>query len=77
MSMGHDLSEDLRGLCCAEPIIRINNAIKTMQRGQVLLIVSDKISMLKDVAAFCRQTGNTLLQQTEKDGVLEFWIRRG
>ena len=76
MSMEHDLSMDLHGLCCAEPIIRINKAMKTLQPGQVLFISANKVSMMKDIPAYCNQTGNALLQQTEQDGVFQFWIRR-
>ena len=76
VSMEHDMSMDLRGLCCAEPIIRVTKALKTLQPGQTLLISADKVSMLKDIAAYCNQTGNPLLQQTEQNGIYQFWIQR-
>lgn len=77
MNGKYDLSVDLRGLCCAEPIIRIANALKTLSPGKVLCVSADKVSMLKDIPAFCNQTGNALLRQSENQGVFEFWIRRG
>jgi TusA-related sulfurtransferase len=40
--MDHALLLDMRGRCCAEPIIRLSAAIKSMQPGSVLLAESDR-----------------------------------
>ena len=75
--MNYDLAVDIRGLCCAQPIIRIAQSLKTMQSGQVLMAISDKPSMSKDIPAFCKQTGNCLIHQSEQNGTLQFWIKLG
>lgn len=67
---------DVRGMCCAEPIIRISKALKGIAPGEVLLVTADKSSMLKDVPAFCKQTANALIQQQESQGQYQFWIMK-
>lgn len=67
---------DVCGLCCAEPIIRITKAMKGTAPGDVLLVTADKMSMLKDVPAYCRQTANDLIHQEESQGKFQFWIRK-
>lgn len=74
--MQHDQSVDVRGLCCAEPIFRITKAMQKLRDGQVLLVLADKVSLAKDVPAYCHQTGHELAHRAEEDGTLQFWIRR-
>jgi tRNA 2-thiouridine synthesizing protein A len=74
--MEYDQTLDVSGLCCAEPIIRITKALKTIEPGKVLLVTADKASMLKDVPAYCNQTTNDLIHQQESQGKLLFWIRK-
>ena len=74
--MEYDQALDVCGLCCAEPIIRITKALKDAVAGEVLLVTADKTSMLKDVPAYCRQTGNDLIHQQDSQGKLQFWVRK-
>ncbi|MHB1587713.1 MAG: sulfurtransferase TusA family protein [Acidiferrobacteraceae bacterium] len=74
--MEHDHTLDVCGLCCAEPIIRITQAMKGAVSGDVLRVTSDKTSLLKDVPAYCKQTGQDLIHQQEVQGKFLFWIRK-
>ena len=69
-------SINLKGLCCAQPIIALAKGLGSMASGEVLLVLADKDSLRRDIPAFCRQTGHTLLESDERDGELRFWIRR-
>lgn len=75
--MRHDQTLDVAGLCCAEPIIRITRQMKSLAKGDILLVVSDKTSMKNDIPAYCRQTGNSLVFQEDTAGLLRFWIKKG
>ena len=70
-------SVDLRGLCCAQPVILLSKEMKPLHSGDVLLAIADKVSMTKDIPAFCRQTGHRLLSAQEEDGLYRFWISKG
>ena len=72
----HHRETDLRGMCCAQPIVRLASEFKAMRSGEVLLAVSDKSSMLKDIPAFCKQTGHSLLAQENGQDVYRFWIQK-
>ncbi len=67
---------DLKGLCCAQPIIQLAKELKAMQIGEILLAEADKDSMRQDIPAFCKQTGHTLLQHDQHHELLRFWIRK-
>ncbi len=74
--MEYNKTLDVSGLCCAEPILRITQALKTVASGDVLLVTADKASMRKDVPAYCNQTTHALIHQQESQGKLQFWIRK-
>ena len=74
--MNSDKSIDLRGLCCAQPIILLSKELKSLQSGAVLLAIADKSSMAMDIPAFCSQTHNQLIHQEEKNGLFRFWIKK-
>ena len=74
--MNAEKSVDLRGLCCAQPIILLSKEMKSMQPGETLLAISDKISMTTDIPAFCSQTSNQLIRQDEENGLFRFWLQK-
>ena len=67
---------DLRGLGCAEPIVRLSATLKSMPSGNVLLAESDRAAMRKDIPAFCVRTRHELIRTEEAGELLRFWIRR-
>jgi len=47
---------DLRGLGCAEPIVRLAVTLRDLPPGTVLLTESDRAAMRMDIPAFCVRT---------------------
>jgi tRNA 2-thiouridine synthesizing protein A len=72
----HDRELDARGLNCPLPILRTKKALNDMQTGTVLKVLATDPASIKDFQAFSRQTGNQLLQQSEADGVYNFYLQR-
>ena len=67
---------DATGLNCPLPILKAKIALKSLANGQTLEILSTDPSSVVDFRAFCRATGNELLQLNEQDGVLTYLIRK-
>jgi tRNA 2-thiouridine synthesizing protein A len=67
---------DARGLSCPMPIVRTAQAIKSMATGELLEVLATDPGSLKDFAAWCRSTGNELVDQTSDGAVYRFVIRR-
>ena len=66
---------DARGLNCPLPILRAKKALKDMKAGDVLVIHATDPGAVKDFEAFCRSTGNELLDSSSNNGEFEFRIR--
>ncbi|MBT6470730.1 MAG: sulfurtransferase TusA family protein [Candidatus Marinimicrobia bacterium] len=67
---------DARGLNCPLPILKTKKAINKMESGQVLEVLSTDAGSVKDLEAFCNQTGNKLLETVEDDGKYTFTIEK-
>ncbi len=72
-----DQELDARGLNCPLPILRAKKALNGMQSGQTLHILATDPGSVKDFEAFAKQTGNQLLESSEKDGEYSFVLRKG
>jgi tRNA 2-thiouridine synthesizing protein A len=71
-----DQQLDAKGLNCPLPILRAKKAIKGMDTGATLEIEATDPGAVRDFEAFCRVTGNDLVESSEADGVYIFLIRK-
>ncbi|MDH3353942.1 MAG: sulfurtransferase TusA family protein [Chromatiales bacterium] len=71
-----DQELDASGLNCPLPILRAKKAISSLSAGQVLRIVATDPGSVKDFEAFCKQTGNELLESGEEGGKFVFSIKK-
>jgi tRNA 2-thiouridine synthesizing protein A len=69
-------SIDARGLSCPMPIVKTAQAMKTTASGEAIELLATDPGSIKDVAAWCRATGNELIEQTSDGAVYRFVIRR-
>lgn len=75
--MHHIDSElDARGLNCPLPILRVKKSMQELTAGQTLRVVATDPGSVKDFEAFCKQTGNELLESTESKGEFIFLLKK-
>ena len=67
---------DAKGLNCPLPILKAKKALKSLAGGNTLEVQSTDPGSVADFAAFCRATGNEMLEQTEEGGVWTYLIRK-
>jgi tRNA 2-thiouridine synthesizing protein A len=72
-----DLEVDARGLNCPLPILRARQGINRLSTGQVLKIIATDPGSVKDLDAFCKQTGNEMLESRQQNGEYHFKLRKG
>jgi len=71
-----DQTLDAQGLNCPLPILKTKKALQKMDDGQVLEVLSTDAGSVKDIEAFCKQTGNILLGVEENEGKYIFNIEK-
>jgi tRNA 2-thiouridine synthesizing protein A len=67
---------DVKGLNCPLPILRAKKALKDMPTGATLQVLATDPGAVKDFEAFCRTTGNELLESAVDGKVYRFVIKR-
>jgi tRNA 2-thiouridine synthesizing protein A len=67
---------DARGLSCPMPIVKTAQAVKPLASGALVEVLATDPGSTKDFVAWCRQTGNELLEQSVDGAVYRFVIRR-
>ncbi|MDT8862223.1 sulfurtransferase TusA family protein [Alkalihalobacillus sp. MEB130] len=75
--MNSDKVLDAKGLACPMPIVRTKKAMTELESGQVLEIHATDKGAKNDLAAWAKSGGHELVSDTEEDGVLKFWIKKG
>ncbi len=68
---------DTTGLNCPVPILRTKKEISSLAPGEVLKLIATDPGSVKDVEAFCRQTGNELLESQQDGNAFVFLLRKG
>ena len=66
---------DAKGLNCPLPILKAKKALKDVPTGEVLQVLSTDPGSVADFEAFCRTTGNELVDSKTEGGLYTFMIR--
>jgi tRNA 2-thiouridine synthesizing protein A len=67
---------DCTGMLCPMPIVKTTKAMKELQSGQILKMISTDAGSPPDIEAWSRQTGNELLRSMIEDGRFVFFLKR-
>lgn len=70
-----DATLDAKGLNCPLPILKAKKAIKELPPGGTLEVFATDPGAVADFEAFCKTTGNELLESSEDGGVYRFVIK--
>ncbi len=67
---------DCSDMLCPMPIVNTTKAMKELQPGQILKMVSTDAGSPPDIEAWSRQTGNELLFSTVEGGKFVFFLKK-
>ncbi|WP_391119334.1 sulfurtransferase TusA family protein [Psychrobacillus sp. L3] len=67
---------DAKGLACPMPIIRTKKAMDTIDSGEILEIHLTDKGAIADIPAWAASGGHNILEHTQEDDVLKFWIKK-
>ncbi|MGO9007482.1 MAG: sulfurtransferase TusA family protein [Beijerinckiaceae bacterium] len=71
-----DKTLDAKGLNCPLPILRAKKTLNDVPAGGILEVLATDPGSVADFEAFCRTTGNQLMESTSSGGVYRFLIKR-
>lgn len=68
---------DCSGLQCPGPIMRVFHTIKEMHDGEILQVSANDMGFARDIEAWCRRMGNTLLKAERSGKESIVYIQKG
>jgi tRNA 2-thiouridine synthesizing protein A len=68
---------DCSGLLCPLPVYKAGVALKGLEPGQVLELITTDPGALEDIPAMARQRGDTLLEISDEGGRQVFRVEKG
>jgi NADPH-dependent 2,4-dienoyl-CoA reductase/sulfur reductase-like enzyme/peroxiredoxin family protein/TusA-related sulfurtransferase/rhodanese-related sulfurtransferase len=71
------ISLDCSGLQCPGPIMKVFETLKTMAPGQTLEVTASDPGFSRDISAWCRRTGNTLVSNNKVGTSYVAVVRKG
>ncbi|BCJ91870.1 hypothetical protein IZ6_26050 [Terrihabitans soli] len=71
-----ETSLDLTGLMCPLPALKTRKALTRLSAGDRMNVISSDPLSAIDIPNLLRETGDVLLEQTERDGRISFLIEK-
>jgi tRNA 2-thiouridine synthesizing protein A len=68
---------DTSGMTCPIPVLKTKKALADMEAGTTLEVIATDPAAANDFIAFCKATGNRLIESGRRDGAYWFLIERG
>lgn len=70
------LSLDFKGLLCPMPVVKIAQAIKQVQVGELVEAFATDPGVVADIPAWARSTGHELVMLEKQDKIFKFIVKR-
>lgn len=67
---------DVRGKSCPLPILETRKVLRGRPAGSMLRVLATDAGAVKDFAAFCRQSGDRLVESTVLGDAFSFMIEK-
>ncbi|MFB3738966.1 MAG: sulfurtransferase TusA family protein [Candidatus Velamenicoccus archaeovorus] len=76
MSQAVTRTLDLKGLSCPLPIVKTAQGMKELASGDLIEVLATDPGSVADFTAWCKSTGNELVERADEGGVYRFVIRK-
>ncbi len=67
---------DALGLFCPLPILRTERKLRKLRAGEVVQVISDDPSFVKDMTGWCRRSGNELVKMDQRKESYFAYVRK-
>ena len=67
---------DVQGLPCPTPTVMTGNTLRDMKKGMTLQVITSDMTTRQSIPALCVQEGYELLESTEEDGLICFFVKK-
>ncbi len=77
MAKDAPLIVDTRGFFCPVPVIKVSDALRRIDAGRLVEIISDDPAIEFDLPAWCRSNGHTIRRSERQGDVFRYIVEKG
>ncbi len=79
ISDDHEIKQtlDACGLRCPEPVMMVRKTVRSLEEGDLLLVLADDPATVRDIPSFCRFMDHTLLESDTAVLPYRYLIKKG
>ncbi len=70
------MSLDFKGLLCPMPVVKLAQAIKKVQIGELIEAIATDPGVISDIPAWARTSGNELVTLEKREKDIRFVVKR-
>jgi TusA-related sulfurtransferase len=71
-----DVTTDIVYMMCPMHLLKLEEKMKELDKGQILEIMTDYDGALEDIPGWCEKTGNEFLGIEESEDYYKFYIKK-
>ena len=71
-----DVTADIVYMMCPMHLLKLDEQVKQLDKGQILEILTDYDGALEDIPGWCEKTGNEFLGIEETEDYYKFYIKK-
>lgn len=71
-----DFELDVRGQCCPYPLVKTKSTLDTLDREEILKIISDDPMTPQNIVSWTKKSGDKLLSVEEKKGIFIIYVSK-
>lgn len=71
-----DVTADIVYMMCPMHLLKLDEMVRELDKGQVLEILTDYDGALEDIPRWCEKTGNEFIGMEEDPDFFKFYIRK-
>lgn len=71
-----DVTADIVFMMCPMHLLKLDEQMKYLEKGQILEILTDYDGALEDIPSWCERTGNEFFGIEETEDYYKFYIRK-
>lgn len=71
-----DQEIDLSGLNCPMPVMKTKKALKSMESGKILHVISTDPGSMDDIPELVPEIGCTMIENKDEEGKFHFLIKK-
>ena len=75
-NMSDPVTIDATGLLCPLPVLKLRKRLKTIENGELVLLLADDPAAVVDVPHFCAESGHILISTTENTNHTGYLIEK-